>query len=105
MKKIPNVFIGFLQAIGLSIYVGLVGFIMWNSEHWFENEPSARNIIFVLILFVTSALMSALITLGYPAYLILKRKKTTRAIKIIIYTAFWLILFLGTLIIGATYFS
>ncbi|MBU1089113.1 hypothetical protein KKA02_04535, partial [Patescibacteria group bacterium] len=47
-----------------------------------------------LILFVVSALISALLTLGYPFILFWKKKQTVKAIKLVISTTIWLIAYI-----------
>jgi len=66
MKKLSPPIIGFIQALGLSIYCGLVGIIFWKGNTWFGNNHSMIGSFAMLSLFVVSALICALIALGYP---------------------------------------
>ena len=93
MKKISLPFIGFLQALGLSFYCALVGLIFWKGNSWFGNMNNLTGPSIVLSLFVVSALICALIALGYPFIIFWDKKNTKQALKLVIYTACWLILF------------
>ncbi|PIR98180.1 MAG: hypothetical protein COT89_00495 [Candidatus Colwellbacteria bacterium CG10_big_fil_rev_8_21_14_0_10_42_22] len=100
MKINPKI-AGALQAIILVLYVGLVALLMWNGEKLFGQSSGPGNIVFVLTLLVTSTLISATVTLGYPAYLFFIKKDIRNAIEVIASTVVSLILLLGILI---TYF-
>ena len=97
MKKNPIV-IGFLQAVGLVAYIGLVVLLIRNE--FSQGQPSFFDMLLVFTVFATSALISGVITLGYPIYLTWKQKEFKLAIKTIAATAIWLILFIITLIIS-----
>ena|SRR3989338_7803035 len=91
-------FISFVQATGLLIYCGLVALLIWNGNKWFGKVPNYIGPLLFLTLFTTSALVCALIVLGYPFYLLWEKKKTHDAIKLVSYTAFWSVLFVLTII-------
>ncbi len=99
-NKVSLGFIGFLQALTLVSYVSLVAFMMWRSEQWFKEPIGFLGIILVLTLFATSALISSIITLGYPVFLVWKKKEIINAIKLVIYTSLWLFVLIG--LIGIT---
>lgn len=86
-------FIAFFQALGLVIYCSLVGLIFWRGGEWFGTAQTFLGPAFVLVLFVVSALISALIGLGYPFILFWERKKTFEALRLVIYTTVWLAFF------------
>lgn len=86
-------FIAFFQALGLMIYCSLVGLIFWRGSEWFGPAQTFLGPAFVLVLFVVSALISALIGLGYPFILFWERKKTVEALRLVIYTTVWLAFF------------
>lgn len=91
MKKIKNLCcISFLQAVGLVSYVGLVAVIFWKGNEWFGKMNSYFGPLIVLTLFSVSALVLALITLGYP-FKLWQRGKGDEALKIVVYTALWII--------------
>jgi hypothetical protein len=87
------VFIAFLQATAEIVYVGLVTLIFWKGETWFGNMNHYFGPLLLLTLFVVSALISALLVLGYPLILFWDQKKTKKALKLVGYTVAWLILF------------
>ena len=101
MKKLSPPFIGFLQALGLIVYCGLVGFIFWKGNTWFGNLNNIIGPVIMLSIFVVSALICALIALGYPLMLFWDKKETKGALKLVTYTAGWLLLFV--LIILSTF--
>ena len=85
--------ISFLQALGLAIYCSLVALLFWKGNHLFGNDSNYWGPVLFLIIFTTSALISALIVLGYPIYLIWQKKQIAMALRLIGYTAGWLIAF------------
>jgi hypothetical protein len=93
MKKYNILIIGFLQATGLAIYCSLVSMLIWNGNHWFEKINDFRGPLLFLILFVTSALISGIITLGYPILLFWRKKEQTKALKLVIITIGFLIFY------------
>jgi hypothetical protein len=93
MKKFSPPIVGFIQALGLSFYCALVGIIFWNGNAWFGNNRNMMGPFAMLSLFVVSALVCALIALGYPFIVFWDKKNTKKAIQLVMYTAGWLILF------------
>lgn len=92
-------FIAFWQALALVVYCSLVGFFMWKSERLFGPPYSFWGPTFFLILFVASALISALLVLGYPFILFWEKKQTVKALKLVGYTTAWLAFFAILLVI------
>src|SRR3989344_6608001 len=92
-------FIAFLQASGLLAYCSLVAVVLWNGNRWFGNVAGYLAPLLALVLFTTSALISALLTLGYPALLLWQKKQPARALKLAAYTAGWLALFTSFVIL------
>lgn len=94
--------IALAQAVGLTAYVALVATILQNMQNWFKPEEVNEILlgIMMLLLFVTSALISASLILGYPAMLILKGK-VEMAIKIVLQSVGWLFLFLVIILLFA----
>jgi len=90
-KKVSLPFIAFFQAISLVIYCGLVGLLIWQAESWVGRIQTFLGPVLFLVLFVVSALISALIVLGYPFILFWEKKQTIKALKLVIYSIFWLI--------------
>ena len=91
--------IGFFQAVGLTLYCSLVSILFWQGNKLFGNVPNYFGPFLFLIIFTTSALISALITLGYPFLLFWEKKQTKEALKLVGYTAGWLVL-IAVLILG-----
>lgn len=93
MKKLSSPFIGFLQALGLTLYCGLVGIIFWKGNVWFGNLNNVIGPSIMLSIFVVSALICALIALSYPFIVFWDKKNTKQALQLVGYTAGWLFLF------------
>lgn len=89
--------ISFLQALGLIIYVSLVSIIFWKGNVWFPKMNPYVGPLLLLTLFAVSALISAIITLGYPFFLWQKHNKLKEAINVVVYTAGWIV---GFIILG-----
>jgi len=83
-----------LQAATLFSYVVFVGWLMSHAESWLSYTPPLINIVFFLGVFTTSALVSATLTLAYPAYVFWKEKNLSKSIRLILATIFWLFVFL-----------
>jgi hypothetical protein len=93
--------ISFFQALGLALYCSLVAILFWKGNNLFGNDPNYWGPVLFLIIFTTSALISALLVLGYPIYLIWQKKQIQKALRLVAYTAAWLTGFvlLGILLI------
>jgi len=98
-KKKSLCLISFLQAVGLTVYCGMVALIFWQGERWFGKITNFWGPVLLLVLLTTSVLVCALIALGYPVYLFWQKKETIKAMKIVGYTTGWLILFVFLLVI------
>ena len=98
-KKFSLPFLAFWQALGLVIYCGLVGLLFWRGETWFGPMLSFLGPVLFLVLFVVSALISALIVLGHPFILFWEKKQTIKALKLVVYTIAWLIFFIFLIIL------
>ena len=91
--------IAFGQALGLAIYCSLVGLLFWRGNQWFGRIPNYWGPLLFLILFVTSALISALLVLGYPIILFWKKKQVMKALRLVAYTTCWLVFFIFVVLI------
>jgi len=96
--KINQKLIPPLEAAGLTGYVTLVVTLMSNMEKNSSDGGGMVTGIIVLLLFVTSALISASIMLGYPALLFFRGEGKT-ALKIVLQSIGWLLAFLALIII------
>jgi hypothetical protein len=92
MKKLSIPFIGFLQAVGLVLYCSLVSLVFANGNQWFGNIGNSVGPMAMLLIFVVSALICALIALSYPIMLFWDHKNTKAALKLVAFTAGWLFL-------------
>lgn len=95
MKKLSLGFIAFLQAVGLICYTSLVGFVMTNSH----PDQTILGGTVILSVFMISAVICSSLYLGYAFWLFWERKQTKNAIKLILYTSFWLILFISFILL------
>ncbi len=93
-KKFSLPFLAFFQALGLVLYCCLVGLLMWQGDRWFGPMLTFLGPVLFLVLFVASALISALIILGYPFILFWEKKQTIEALKLVVYTIAWLVFFI-----------
>jgi len=93
--------IAFGQALGLVAYCLIVGMVLWGGEHIFGQMKHFMGPVLLLVLFVASALISALLVLGYPIYLMWEKKRVTDGLLLIAYSTGWLVLFV---IIGLSFF-
>ena len=103
-KKFSLSFIAFLQALGLVAYCSLVGYFMWQGETIFGPPYFFLGPAMFLVLFVASALISALLILGYPFILFWEKKELVKALKLVVFTIGWLLLFIFLFIIALTIF-
>jgi hypothetical protein len=103
-KKFSLSFIAFLQALGLVAYCSLVGYFMWQGENIFGPPYYFLGPTMFLVLFVASALISALLILGYPFILFWEKKELIKALKLVVFTIGWLLLFVFLFIVALTIF-
>lgn len=90
---------GLYQALGVAIYCSLVGLIFWRGDKWI-GSPGFAGPVMVLILFVVSALICALIVFYKPYNLFFKDKKR-QAIDLVLSTTAWLFVILILLLFYA----
>ena len=99
MKKVSLNFIAFLQAAAVVIYCGLVALLIWRANEVFGGGPNYFGPLLFLTLFVTSALVTGLMVLGYPIKLFWIENKKKEAIKLLVETALWLVLYVALSIV------
>lgn len=92
--------VGFLQALGIVIYIGFIAFLLNTISPIFSrgNIDDIFGMVAFLTIFSVSALICGLITLVYPAYLFLN-KNILKGIKVIAWTAGFLAMFFVVYII------
>ncbi len=99
LKLTPKT-IGFLQALGLGAYIALIALaINFLSQYAPEQDNKILAPITFLLAFVISALISSALILGYPVILFFDGKKS-EAIKIVVWSAIWLVILLGIMVFG-----
>jgi len=103
-KKFSLSFIAFLQALGLVVYCSLVGLFIWQGENIFGPPYTFLGPAMFLVLFVASALISALLILGYPFLLFWEKKELVKALKLVVFTIGWLTFFIFLFIVALTIF-
>lgn len=99
MLKLKAWLLGFLQAMGVLIYCGLISGLFKLLDYYFkDNPPQFLIMFFMLILLVISAGVTGALVFGYPAYLALN-KRIKEALKILGHTFLYCIGFLFVVII------
>lgn len=93
IKNLSLTFLGFLQATGLLIYIGLVSQIFIHGNKMFGPQFNFLGPLAFLLLFVISAIISGLLVLARPGYLFWE-KRYKESFNLIGWTLFWLIIYL-----------
>jgi len=84
--------IGLLQALGVTLYCSLVGFLMWNGETIFGQMKSILGPITFLLMFLVSAMICGLLVFYYPYKLFTEGKKQAAASVILVTTVSLLVI-------------
>ena len=92
------------QAVTVTAYISLVGLLFWKGNVIFGKVPNFCGPIAFLILFVVSALITTLLVLGYPFIVFWDKKEPKKAIRVVLYTTLWLLLFLLLVLVWAIVF-
>lgn len=92
--KLSPVFVGFLQALALVIYTGIIGSVLLNGNKWFGPKPNFLGPTLFLILICFSAMYCAAVMGAYPFWVFWEKKDTKLAYKIVISSAVWLLAFI-----------
>jgi len=85
--------LGFLQALGVTVYCSLVGILFWQGPQVFQKPNQYFFPVMFLLLFSVSALVCGLLVFYKPYKLFFSGKKK-EAIDVVIATSLWLFLFL-----------
>ena len=93
VKNLSLEFMAFLQALGLVVYCSFIGWFLWASGRWFGPMAAPFGIILFLMIFITSAIICALLFLGYPFLIFWEEKNTGKALRLVVYTTFWILAF------------
>ena len=90
--------ISLLQSLGLVSYISLISIIFWKGNDWFPKMNNYFGPLIMLTIFTVSALICALIALSFP-FVLWQKGKTKDALKVISYTALWLVSFVIVLLL------
>ncbi|MFC1626031.1 hypothetical protein ACFL1Q_03250 [Patescibacteria group bacterium] len=93
LEKLSANKISFIQSISLFAYISMVSVIFWKGNSWFGPINNYFGPVLVLSLLVVSALICAIIALAIPFYLVWEKKQTQKAIKVVVGTSLWMVLF------------
>jgi hypothetical protein len=92
--------LGFLQAVGVVTYCGLVGLLMWKGNDIFGNAPEYIGPVAVLLLLSVSVLMCAILVF-YQPYKFFFAGEKDKAAELVLNTTAWLAgFFLVFLLLG-----
>jgi len=91
--------VSFFQSLGLVLYTSLISLFFWKGNEWIPEMNSYVGPLIVLTIFAVSTLVCALITLSYP-FILWQKGKSKDALRVIIYTALWIIGFIAILLIS-----
>lgn len=94
---------GFLQALGVGIYILLIGLFISNANAVFPKIGNFFGPVLFLLLFSTSALICGLLVFYKPYRLFFDGKKK-EAVEVVVSTAAWLFGFLLIYLIALTLF-
>jgi len=83
------VILGFLQALGVTLYCSLVGVIFWKGNEIFGKVDRYVGPVMFLLLFIASAMICGLMVF-YQPYLLFFDGKKKEALKTVVNTAAWL---------------
>jgi SNF family Na+-dependent transporter len=89
MKNSKLVLNGFLNAVGVTIYIVCVSFIMRNGEKIFGKMNNFLGSVAFLLLFVLSAAITGTLVFGRSVLLYLESRKD-EAVKLFFYTIGWI---------------
>lgn len=93
MNKISIKKLGFLQALGVFVYIALVDLFINNAEKIVGNIGLPFGPMLMLLLLSVSVLICAILVLYKPYKLFVEGKKN-EASKVVVYTALWLFILL-----------
>ena len=91
-EKMSPQTLGLLQAVGVTAYCSLVGLIFWKGNEIFGKADRYIGPVIFLILFIVSAMITALMVF-YKPYLLFFDGKKKQALDVVLSTTSWLVLF------------
>lgn len=90
LEKASASTLGFLQALGLILYCGLIALFFYTMTKS-STQPGFFGFFLMLMLLVFSAAVSGSLVFGYPAYLALIRNKIKEALTILVFTLLYIL--------------
>jgi len=91
-EKMSPQTLGLLQAVGVTLYCSLVGLLMWKGNVIFGKADQYFGPVTFLLLFVVSAMITALMVF-YKPYVLFFGGKKKEAIDVVLSTTSWLVIF------------
>lgn len=102
MSNRKLVFLGLVQASTTFLVCAVAIWLEEQLQKWEGPGNGYFDAVSLLLVFVTSALVSATLVLGYPLYLLL-RQRLREGFSLLLATTGWLILILGSAIIAIVF--
>jgi hypothetical protein len=99
MKKSEIFFRSFLDAIGVVAYISLIAFLLSGGEKVFQNAPNFIAPLFMLVLFVISATVTAFFVLSRPVQFFISGMRK-EAFSALFFTLAWLVIVLIAIVIS-----
>ena len=90
---------GFVNAIGVFVYVSAVAWLMYNASDFLGAEDNFLIPLFILLLFVISASVTGLLVLGKPISLYLNNHKKESFLVLVSTLAFLFLFAVGVMIV------
>lgn len=87
--KFSPALLGFIQALGVTVYCSFVGVIFWKGNEIFGKLDRYIGPVAFLLLFIASAMICALMVF-YQPYLLFFDGKKKEALETVVNTATWL---------------
>lgn len=87
--KFSPALLGFIQALGVTVYCSFVGVIFWKGNEIFGKPDRYVGPVTFLLLFIASAMICALMVFYQPYELFFDGKKK-EALETVVNTATWL---------------
>ena len=103
-KNLPLGVVALFQAAGLTAYCLFIVTIMFQGNNWFSKIPEYFAPLILLVTLSTSALICGLVTLGYPIIILINEKNPRKALRLIIGTVLYLVIFVLLFVVGSLLF-
>jgi len=98
MKNKHPALIGFLQALGVAVYCGLIALFLKFGKLVSPQLPEFWGGVMMLLLLVVSAGITGLLVFGYPVILLFE-KETKRALRILTHTFLFSLVIIGLVLL------